>query len=322
MRMLRLLLLVLVAGCSSAHDAPWIGANVKTSPDAPWGSDAAAESLRRLAASGARVGLLVAFVWQPTPTSSAPVLGSDSGEDQVRAGLRQMRAAGLRPMLKVHLWIPGHWAGEADPGDRPAWFSAYRDALLKLARVAAQERAEALVVGTELRKLQDDPQWPALVAAVRAVYPGRLLYVADGLEHAASFRYWPLFDVVGVSLYPKLPQQPGDRLAAMHQAAAQLRQLGERVQRPVWVAELGLRSAAGSLALPWESPEQRQATVDTALQAEVLAQWRQVLSQARIGGIGIWCWYTDPDAGGASDSDFTVQNKPAQAVFGEAGRPP
>lgn len=319
MKTLRVMLLVLVAGCSFAGNAPWMGANVKVSPDALWGSAPAAESLRALAASGAQVGLLVAFVWQPSPVSSAPVLGSDSSEERVRAGLRQMREAGLQPMLKVHLWIPGHWAGEADPDDRQAWFSAYQDAVVRLARVAAQERADALVLGTELRLLQDAPQWPQLVAAVRKVYPGRLLYVADGMEYAASFRYWHLFDVVGVSLYPKLPEEPGARLAAMRAAAAQLHRLGERVQRPVWVAELGLRSAAGSLAAPWESPEQRQAPVDTAIQTQVLVQWREVLRAEGIAGIGIWCWYTDPGAGGPDDSDFTVQGKPALAVFAPAG---
>ncbi len=315
------LLMALTSGCAPATDAPWMGANVKVSEQAPWGSDEAQASLRNLASSGAQVGLLVAFVWQATPTSSDPVLGSDSTVEQVRAGLRQMRAAGLRPMLKIHLWIPGHWAGDADPGDRATWFAAYQRAVVQLAEVAEDEHAEALVVATELRQLQDAPQWPGLVAAVRQAYRGTLAYVADGLEHAESFRYWNLFDVVGTSLYPALPPQAEARAARMREAAAQLQALAQRSGRPVWVAELGLRSAKGSLAAPWESPEQRQAAVDTRLQVQVLREWIRVLAGHGVQGIGIWCWYTDPDAGGMRDSDFTVQNKPAQAIFGErAGR--
>ncbi|MEE7558327.1 glycosidase-like protein, partial [Xanthomonas sp. Kuri4-2] len=79
--------------------------------------------------------------------------------------------------------------------------------------------------------------------------------------------------------------------------------------------ELGLRSAAGSLAAPWLSPEQRKAPVDTALQARVLSEWRKALDVQGIAGVALWCWYTDPEAGGPDDSDFTVQHKPAQQVL-------
>lgn len=304
-------------GCGAAPSAPapWMGANVKVSAHAPWGSDAAQRSLQQLADSGAERALLVAFVWQATPQSNDPVLGSDSSQAQVRAGLRQMRAAGLRPVLKVHLWIPGRWAGDAAPSDPAAWFAAYQRAVLQLAQVAAEERADALIVGTELRGLQDAAQWPALVAAVRQVYRGPLGYVADGLEQAERFGYWDRFDFVGTSLYPALAEDPARRRTQMRDAAARVQALGVRSGRPVWVAELGLRSARGSLAAPWESPEQRTAAVDTALQAQVLQDWRRVLAEHAVAGIAIWCWYTDPDAGGAHDSDFTVQHKPAQAVL-------
>ncbi|MFC0153884.1 glycosidase-like protein [Xanthomonas dyei] len=305
---------LLANGCNAA--APmWMGANVKVSANAPWESAAAAQSLDALAGTGARKALLVAFVWQANPQSNDPVLGSDSSLEAMRAALRQSHRSGLQPTLKVHVWVPGHWAGEVAPADQAAWFAAYQKALLPLAQLAEDEHAEALVVGTELRKLQDAPQWPALVAAVRKVYRGKLLYVADGMEHAETFHYWSLFDAVGTSLYPRLSDAAGARATEMNAAAQRLQDLGQRVGKPVWVAELGLRSARGSLAAPWESPEQRTAAVDTRLQLQVLQQWRKVLQAHGVDGIGLWCWYTDPAAGGPGDSDFTVQGKPAQQVL-------
>ncbi|MBB5864367.1 glycosidase-like protein [Xanthomonas sp. 3058] len=308
------LALSLSAGCGQAAPT-WMGANVKVSENAPWGSQTAETSLQALAATGASKVLLVAFLWQATPQSNDPVLGEDSRVASMRAALQQSRRAGLQPMLKVHLWIPGHWAGEAAPTDQAAWFAAYQNALLPLAQLAQDEHAEALVIGTELRTLQDAQQWPGLVAEVRKVYRGKLLYVADGIEHADSFRYWSLFDAVGTSLYPRLSEDPDQRRAEMTAAAQRLQQLGQRVGKPVWVAELGLRSARGSLEAPWESPEQRAAEVDTRLQLQVLQQWRTVLHSHGVEGIALWCWYTDPEAGGARDSDFTVQGKPAQQVL-------
>ncbi|MCE4369551.1 glycoside hydrolase family 113 [Xanthomonas hortorum] len=305
---------MLATGCN-ADASTWMGVNVKVSANAPWESASAAQSLDALAKTGASKALLVAFVWQANPQSDDPVLGSDSSVEAMRAALRQSHRAGLQTTLKVHVWIPGHWAGDTEPTDQAAWFSAYQNALLPLARLAEDEHAEALVIGTELRKLQDAPQWPGLVAEVRKVYRGKVLYVADGMEHAESFRYWALFDAVGTSLYPRLSEAAATRTAEMNAAAQRLQQLGQRVGKPVWVAELGLRSARGSLAAPWESPEQRAAAVDTRLQLQVLQQWRKVLQAHGVEGIALWCWYTDPKAGGPGDSDFTVQGKPAQQVL-------
>lgn len=313
--LLGLLLLPLV-GCTQEPDF-WIGANVKIAGDATWDSAAAKQSLQDLADSGADRGLLVAFTWQADPASNEPVIGSDSSPEMVRAGLVQMKQVGLVPVLKIHLWIPEHWAGEAQPTDVDLWFDAYRDAVLPLARVAEQEQVPALVVATELRNLEQADNWAALVAAVREVYSGKVLYVADSLQRAEEFPHWGLFDAIGSSLYPSLPSEPMQRDTQMREAAQRLLTLGERHQKPVWVAEVGLRSADDVLSAPWESPEQRELPVDLELQKTILEKWKSVLNQPGIAGMGIWCWYTNPDAGGENDTDFTVQNKPAETIFRE-----
>ncbi len=310
-----LALLSLVPTLALAENAFWLGANVKVSSDATWGTDNARQSMNNLAESGADKALLVAFTWQAEPGSSNPVIGSDSSPDTVRAGLRQMREAGLDPILKTHLWIPDHWAGEAEPEDRSEWFKAYQSAVVEYARVASEEGLSAFVVGSELRGLENSAYWPALVHAVRNVYSGKVLYVADSLDRAESFRYWSLFDAVATSLYPSLSDDPETRDNEMAAAVRRLQDLGRRHQRPVWVAEVGVRSAEGSLSAPWKSPEQEELPVDLELQQAILDGWLSALAQPGIEGVAIWCWYTDPAAGGPEDTDFTVQNKPAQTIF-------
>ena len=78
---------------------------------------------------------------------------------------------------------------------------------------------------------------------------------------------------------------------------------------------IGLRSARGAAAKPWESAEERAAVPDPLLQAEVLADWLAALDRPAIRGVLVWRWFTDPDAGGAADTDFTVQRKPAEGVL-------
>ena len=47
----------------------------------------------------------------------------------------------------------------------------------------------------------------------------------------------------------------------------------------------------------------------------MLADWLTVLDRPTIGGVLIWRWFTDPNAGGPTDTDFTVQGKPAERVL-------
>jgi hypothetical protein len=122
-----------------------------------------------------------------------------------------------------------------------------------------------------------------------------------------------LLEAIGVTLYPPLgadADRPG-RLAAMRAAAVRLDRLAGRLGKPVIVTEIGLRSAVGAAARPWESAEERVAQADPQLQAD----WLAVLDRPTVKGVLIWRWLTDPAAGGLSDTDFTVQGKPAERVL-------
>src|SRR6202035_2284537 len=87
--------------------------------------------------------------------------------------------------------------------------------------------------------------------------------------------FWHLLDAVGVTLYPPLGadgDRPGRR-AAMQASAARLAALAADTGKSVIVGEIGLRSARGAAAMPWQSAEERTAPPDPALQADVLGDW-------------------------------------------------
>jgi hypothetical protein len=98
----------------------------------------------------------------------------------------------------------------------------------------------------------------------------------------------------------------------MRDSADRLDALAALTKKPIVVSEIGLRSAEGAAAKPWESAEERDAAPDPELQASVLADWLAVLDRPSIKGVLIWRWLTDPNGGGPSDTDFTVQGKPAE----------
>jgi len=309
-----------IAVFGPAHSQRLDGFNVIATPDHPFGSPSAESALIAAKRLGATTVAIVPFLWQASPSSPDVRDGNDMPDDALRKAIRQARKRSFIVIVKPHVWVPESWAGAVEPTSEPSWstwFSRYRSELERVARIAAEEGADGLAIGTELAKTTQRPEWTELIAAVRAAFPGTLFYVAHNVDEAEAVPFWPLLDVIGVSLYPPLGAD-GDRagrLAVMRAVAERLDALSRRVGKPILVGEIGLRSAKGAAAKPWESAEERAASADPRLQAEVLADWLAVLDRPAIRGVLIWRWFTDPEAGGLNDTDFTVQGKPAEAVL-------
>ena len=296
------------------------GLNVIMAPGHPFGSASAQRALDNAKRLGATTIAIVPFLWQPTPTSPDVIRGDDMPDALLRAAIRDARARGFTVLVKPHVWIPQSWAGAVEMDCEEAWhrwFANYRRELDRIAGVAQDETADALAIGTELGKAALRPEWRTLIADARSRFSGTLLYVAHNVEEAEAVPFWDQLDLIGVSLYP--PLGPDDdragRRRAMQAVAERLDALAARAGKSVLVAEIGLRSAQGAAAKPWQSAEERASAPDPQLQAAVLADWIDTLDRPTIRGVLIWRWFSDPDAGGLANTDFTVQGKPAERVL-------
>jgi hypothetical protein len=292
------------------------GFNVIETSAAPFGSAAAAASLRQVAATGANAVALVPFLWQPHGADPGIVLGDALPAERLAAGIAQAREAGLQAIVKPHVWVPDGWAGVVAmqrEEDWPRWFGAYRAAILPLAELAASAGAAEFVIGTELRRTVHRPEWLELIAAVRERFAGPLTYVSHGADEVERVPFWGALDAVGASLYPVLGKARDKQAwrSAMEAEIGRVRQVAERAGRPVWIGEIGIRSARNATPRPWESAEERAAPVDLALQANVIDEWLGVLDGVDPAALLVWRWFSDPEGGGPGDTDFTVQRKPA-----------
>ena len=156
------------------------GFNVIAAPQHPYGSDSAGQALdaaRRAGAQASAVSDRCRFLWQRDPPHAEdPSVGR--GEDMpdavLRLAIRQAHAAGLKALVKPHVWVQGSWAGAVEPATAEDWRDMVRPlsrgARCQIARIAAEEGAEALVIGTELEKTTRRPEWLDIIAAVRPVY--------------------------------------------------------------------------------------------------------------------------------------------------------
>jgi len=315
-----LIMSILVGAVAPAFAQKFDGFNIIAVPEHPYGSASARAALTAARRAGAQAVAIVPFLWQRDPQHTGLVRGDDMPDAALRLAIREAHALGLKVMVKPHVWVQGSWAGAVEPAtpdDWRVWFERYRAVLVPLAQIAAEERAEALAIGTELAKTTQRPEWLELIVAVRPIFTGLLTYAAHNVEEAQAVPFWPRLDAIGVTLYPKLGEdldRDGWR-AVMRQTVERLDILSKIEGKPVIVAEIGLRSARGATLKPWESAEERTAEPDAELQAAVLADWLEILDRPPIAGVLVWRWFTDPAAGGPADTDFTVQGKPAERMF-------
>lgn len=298
-----------------------IGVNMIEDPAAPFGGSLARESFANLAAAGATTVALVPFFWQPAADDPALVRGSALPRERLALGIGEAARAGLEVVVKPHVWVPERWAGSvafSREKDWQAWFHAYESALIDCAETAAEAGADVLSVGTELLQTSARPEWARLIARAREVFPGRLTYVAHNSAEAQQVGFWDLLDIVAMSSYPPLgaPTDMASWRRAMDGELRALKALADRHAKPAWLGEIGIRSAADATYKPWESAEERDAPPDPVLQEQVLRLWLDAARENGIDAALVWRWLSDPQGGGPGDTDFTIQNKPAQSLLG------
>ncbi|HTA18020.1 MAG TPA: hypothetical protein VK989_01940, partial [Polyangia bacterium] len=99
--------------------------------------------------------------------------------ETIRAARRDGLEVTLFPIVRLSAPRPGEWRGTLAPRDPAAWFRHYGELLGQLAALGESTGASRLVVGSELSSLDGEdllPRWRPLVARVRGVFAGKLLY--------------------------------------------------------------------------------------------------------------------------------------------------
>src|SRR5437764_13008502 len=96
------------------------------------------------------------------------------------------------------------WRGEINfvtPEEWDCFFADYQTWIVQMATLAESEHAEIFCVGLEFTYPQTyDERWRKIIAAVRAVYHGKVTYGANWNEYA-DVKFWDALDFIGVLAY-------------------------------------------------------------------------------------------------------------------------
>jgi hypothetical protein len=235
--------------------------------------------------------------------------------ETIRAARRDGLEVTLFPIVRLSAPRAGEWRGTLAPRDPAAWFRHYGELLGQLAALAESTGASRLVVGSELSSLDGEdllPRWRPLVARVRGVFAGKLLYSVNW-DHYRQARLPELVDEDGITGYFNLrePTAPADD-AALEAGWRRVRRELEAWQagnpRGFVFTELGYRSRAGTSATPWD--EGSPGVPDVEEQRRAFAAFRRAWAGSPLlDGVYVWNWY---GWGGPGTTSYTPRGKPAE----------
>jgi len=349
----------------------WVlgGPDEWSSPNYRLDSPGAQSSLGRIASLGGNAVELVVqwYFSSANETTMYPIVDSTSPmptstDAEITAFITRAKDAGvglvLSPMLDPDWTLPAnfncrtgwpepagcHWRGEigfawgddCSPGTPwDLWHSSYAAFMLHYARLAeeAMGGVEALIVAHELElpasKCGD--HWSSLLAAIRAVFSGKLLVALGGDVLTAppqEVAWLRQLDLLGFECYmgnttaslPALPWEDAPLADVIAGQQENVKKLGE------WSARMGGMKIActevGWISAPWAA-ESGWGHLQDASDGSVFALDVSVTSQARAydaflsvfeaqpwyAGAFFWLWRADPTAGGGSDASPVVWGK-------------
>jgi hypothetical protein len=295
-----------------------------------YGTATSLRSLNRLRHLGVEWISVTPFGFMESPTATdIHIAGAHSaeGEERLRQEVAQAHNLGMKVTLKPHIWVrDGEWPGALKWANDEAWrrwFASYRSFVLHYAAMAERDHYDLFVLGTELKTATAcDPEcWRALIEEVRRTFHGPVTYAANW-DEAERVPFWDALDYIGVDEYAPIAKKRGARdpelCTAWSALAKDLEALSRRTGKRIILTELGYRATRDAAMAPALWPENdAKPEFDPNHQASCLrAAFETVWGKRWLAGVYVWKWFTDSrDEQGPTD--FSVADKPAEAVMGE-----
>jgi hypothetical protein len=290
------------------------GINFTAEFGAPYASVDALQALDRLPKYGVNAVALVAFGFM-RPGRPAVRIGrglnvweSDEGMENLA---RLAHARGMKVFLKPQLWVRGGSPTKIDfrdPAERAEWFAQYEEFIDHYANLATRIHADLFAVGVELAGLSRyNAEWRKIIAGVRRIYPGPLVYAANFGRDFQDVEFWDDLDYIGLDEYYPLPTDLSTKALVRRVKRVEL-----EYRKPVLFTEVGFPSLEDAQRAPWnDSPR--------AISLEDQARCYQAIFQAfytKPWFAGMYWWKVGTSGrGGPGDGSFTPWGKPAMKVL-------
>lgn len=282
--------------------------------------------------------VLVVQLWQQDRfaseviTDSAITLDPSFAQDFIDAAHAQGSTVVLKPLVNLYDQTAGGsfgWRGNIalNAEGKAKWFQSYEEALL--AYVNPLRGLDGIVIGTEFSSLQgEDAQWRRIVKSVRRILPTGafvsynanwygLLQTKDGV---ADITWWDSVDSIGVSAYFPLCTEleaptVHDLIDCWKPLKADLLGYGNKHDKPIWLAEVGIVPQNGAHKTPWDNtrgapfcPECQQNFFNA-----VIETWRDA-PMNQFTGITWWAVDTQVPSEETTHAGFYLPSSPGYDI--------
>ncbi len=232
-------------------------------------------------------------------------LESDIGLEMLT---RQAHKQGMKVMLKPHSRKPSE-QDLPNPEAVATWFRNHQTFILEYAKFAQKTHADLFCVGTEFGWLSKfEPQWRFLIAEVRKVYGGPLVYAPNHGPEFENVQFWDALDYIGIDNYYPLT----DSYSALD-VLASVEKVQKRFQKPVLFTEAGFSAAEGAHKEPWAdetnyplSLKEQERCYEALLQTFYHKPWFHGFYWWKVGTNGY---------GGEKNNSMTPWRKPAMDLL-------
>ena len=339
-----------------AH-APWLkGAGIEEPVPAHAGGFASERfevGLGAVRALGANTVALASHLAAEQDLPAQPGLGSErsfgpvGGDLRLVCALQMAERRGLRTMLQADLTSApgGTWSGSWSRTTREGW-SEYFDDYARFAThyglLAELAECDLLSVGSDIvqttrataqgRRARAEESawrsagWSQVIRAARGAFSGALTYGAGSLDEASHITFWSELDAVGLVLFEPVDTRGLSLLQARAALAGRIAHdldfLGEvalREQKPALLVQVGFTGGVPAAWLARSGPGSTDADLE-ALQLDVLGD-AVAASQAKVRGMFLWRFSTDPADRGINARDYVLQgvrvHEAVARVFGK-----
>lgn len=309
------------ATAGSWSGSPWRGVSfaMLNSVEGGYHAPVADQSLARLSALGANAVSIMPFAGQrgPGETHLRFFTGSPWAETDIGCvhTSRCAHARGMQVLWKPQIWVHGSWPGAlqyGDPGSWAAWWASYRRFLLHHAMLAGWAGAEMLCLGVELDgTLGHTEDWRRLIADVRRLYGGRLVYAANWYGGLEAVPFWAELDAMGIDAYYPLSSEasasPGQLREGARAVVARLGAAATRAGKPLLLTEVGFAARKAA----WTAPFEEGGELSEADQAASYRALFEALEGERwLKGVFVWKAFSQEPV--ADRPDFRFLSRPAE----------
>lgn len=235
------------------------------------------------------------------------------------------KARGMKVMLKPQIWLShSSWPGNIKFTDNISWerwFLSYENWILHYAIIAELTGADLLCIGTELVEttVQKPDLWKKLIARVRGVYHGPIVYAANWGKEFEQVTFWQELDYIGLDNYYPVrgytKEHPDSIKENFQLQKEKIEKIAHQYQKPVLFTEIGFVATEGAGMGARESDY-------SSYNEEIQAVCYRLTLETYWGepwfcGMYWWKWFSDPEDRGRRADTHSPSGRPAEQVMKE-----